>query len=127
MIKKLARNLALSLVALLSPWALAQSITIPAQTIKTQIIINGVAVPVSVPIPAQIINLPTPPPATGFPAGITYTNGVLTVKGSISADSISLTGGTNLPVSSSGLYVLQLTGGFLHPVPYVPFVPVKTP
>jgi hypothetical protein len=104
----------------------SQNVTIPARKITQKVTLNGRSAQITFTIPAQTVSVPTPavpaaPPA--LPDGLTYANGVLTVTGSIKATSIDLTGGTALPTSASGLYLLQMTGGFLQPVPYVPYTP----
>jgi hypothetical protein len=104
----------------------SQNVTIPARTITQKVILNGRSAQITFTIPAQTVSMPKPAvPATppALPDGLTYANGVLTVAGSIKAASIDLTGGSALPTSANGLYLLQLTGGFLKPVPYVPYSP----
>lgn len=97
----------------------AQSITIPAHSFTQTITINGKATKVTITEPAQTVKIPAP----ALPAGLTFANGVLAVSGSIKASSINLTGGPGLPTSANGLYLLQLKGGFLQPIPYVPYTP----
>lgn len=116
---KPALHLALCLVALVSLRAHAQSVTIPARSFTQAFTINGKQVKLRITVPQQIVAIPAPT----LPAGLTFSKGVLTVAGSIQATSIDLTGGSALPTSASGLYLLQLTGGFLQPVPYVPYTP----
>jgi hypothetical protein len=100
---------------LLSVSAFAQSVTIPAQTVVTPVTINGTAVNITITIPAQTVALP----ATSLPSGFTWANGVLTVPGSISATSVSLTGGSALPTCASNLYLWQYSAGELQPYCYV--------
>lgn len=100
-------------------FAHAQTITIPAHSFTQTFTINGKATKVTITEPAQTVKIPTPT----LPAGLTFANGVLTVSGSIKASSINLTGGPGLPTSANGLYLLQLKGGFLQPIPYVPYTP----
>jgi hypothetical protein len=107
--------------------ALAQSITIPSQTVVTPVTINGTTVQISITIPAQTVTLPTS--TAGLPSGMTYSStaglsvtGPIVSTGSISATTLSLTSGPTLPTSTSGMYVWELTGGLLEPVPYIPYV-----
>lgn len=99
----------------------AQSITIPAHSFSQTITINGKPTKVTITEPAQTVKIPAP--VTALPKGLTFANGVLTVSGSIKASSINLTGGPSMPVSANGLYIFQLKGGYLQPVPYVPYTP----
>jgi hypothetical protein len=95
--------------------------TIPAQTITSPLVVNGTTVQLSIVVPAQTVQLPASGGGTGsLPAGLTWTNSVLAVAGSITATQITLSGGPALPASSTGLYVLQLVNGALQPVAYPP-------
>jgi hypothetical protein len=106
----------------------AQTVTLPARTVTQTVTLNGRSAQLTFTIPAQTVLIPKPAVVTPpLPTGITFSNGVLTVAGSISATALNLTGGATTPVSASGLYLLQLTDGFFHPVPYVPYVPAVTP
>lgn len=55
-------------------------------------------------------------PATSLPSGMTFASGVLTVP-QISTGSILLTGGQAYP---DGQYLVQITGGAITYVPYIP-------
>lgn len=110
----------ISIALLAASTAFAQSITIPAQNVTVTIgRTKG-----TITIPAQTVPLPATLPAgwVWTPAAGT-TPGLLTIPGSISASSLTMTGGPALPKSASGLYLWQAQAtGILTPVPYVPFV-----
>lgn len=96
-------------------------VTIPAQTVTSPLVVNGVTVNLSIAIPAQTIQVPAGGGGTStLPAGLTWSGGVLAVAGAITATQITLSGGPALPPSASGLYVLQNVGGVLEPVAYPP-------
>lgn len=100
------------------------TITIPAQTVTSPLTVNGTKINLSIAIPAQAITIPDS--SGGLPAGLTWSNGVFTVAGSITASQVTLTGGPTLPPSDSGLYVLQLVNGVLEPVAYPPISAAST-
>ena len=99
----------------LSASAFAQSITIPAQTFPTTVTINGTPVTITITVPSQAVALPA---SASLPPGMTYANNVLTVNGSITTASVSLTGGTALPTCASNLFLWQLSAGILQPTCY---------
>jgi hypothetical protein len=106
-----------ALLALLyAAHAFAQSITIPAQTITTPVTVNATTVKLTITVPQQVVPLP----ASVLPAGLTWSNGVLAVAGSVSATSVALTGGPALPTCASELFLWQLVSGTLQPACYTP-------
>jgi hypothetical protein len=107
--------------------SLAQSITIPAQTISTPLTINGTTVQISITIPSQTVALPAAGP--GLPPGMTYSQsagltvtGGVTASGAVTGSELAVTGGSAVPTCSSGLYLLQYTAStnMLTPACYTP-------
>src|ERR1700749_677796 len=72
------------------------TLSIPAHSWTQPVTVNGITVTITLNEPAQTV----PVPASGgsaLPSGITWSNNVLTVAGTISATSVSLTGGPAIP------------------------------
>lgn len=110
---------------LYSTVAVAQSITIPSQTVVTPVTINGTTVQVSVVIPAQTVALPAQGGAS-LPSGMTYSTtaglqvtGPITSTAGITATSLTMTSGPTVPTNcTNNLYLWQLVSGSLVPVCY---------
>lgn len=108
------------LLFIISTAGFAQTATIAANSLTFKATINGTAV--TIVGPATAVTIPVSG-ISGLPAGITYTNNVLTVPGGISTGTISLTSGPALPACTSGLFFLApATSGssVLEPSCYVP-------
>lgn len=99
----------------------AQTVAFPATPITVPVTINGTVVNITFTIPAQTLACTGCGGSSGLPTGLTFSNGVFNVTGSIIASStvtatqISLTGGPALPTCTTNTYVLSLTSGVLSP------------
>jgi hypothetical protein len=104
-------------VVLFAAQSFGQSLTIPAQTFTTPLTINGTTIQLTITVPSQTVALPASGGAS-LPSGLTWSSGVLSVAGSVTATSINITGGPALPTCVSNLFLWQLVSGVLQPACY---------